>query len=148
MLFRSGEFDPAGAHRYITSILKGATVMVVVLLVWHLNRRDKPDLFVQAGLVTAITLFFAPGFGIQYLVWLVPFVIFLGLRTALAYYLIATLYLVRAYFCIAGSCTSVVLSALAHLTCWLAMLLLAFRFYRVMEPAAPRNTQRAKRSST
>jgi hypothetical protein len=143
-----GEFDPVGAHKHIASILKGATVMVVVLLAWCLNRKDRPDLFIQVGLITAITLFLAPGFGIQYLVWLVPFVIFLGLRAALAYYLIVTLYLLRAYFCIAGSCTSVVLSLLAHLTCWLAMLFVAARFYRVREPGAPRNIQRAKKSSS
>src|ERR1051325_5257761 len=64
--FVHGEYEPLGIHKGIAAILKFTTLVLVVALAWYLNRKDKPTLFIQAGLITAITLFLAPGFGIQY----------------------------------------------------------------------------------
>jgi hypothetical protein len=59
----------------------------ITILSWWLNRRSpRLSLFNQFGLILSAFLFFSPGFGIQYLYWLVPWTVFLGTgMTALQY---------------------------------------------------------------
>jgi hypothetical protein len=54
-------------------------------------------LFLQVGAVTALFLGLAPGFGIQYFAWAVPWVAGLGAPTALIYYLVPAAFLARLY---------------------------------------------------
>jgi hypothetical protein len=54
-------------------------------------------LFIQVGAVTALFLALAPGFGIQYFAWAVPWVAGLGPLTAAIYYLLPGAFLARLY---------------------------------------------------
>ena len=60
----------------------------IVILAWWLSRRSaRLSLFNQFGVILSLFLFFSPGFGIQYLYWLVPWTISLGAAiTALQYF--------------------------------------------------------------
>jgi hypothetical protein len=51
--------------------------------------RARLPLFAQIGFLTALFLFFAPGFGVQYLAWTVPWFGYLGLAAGVGYYLLA-----------------------------------------------------------
>jgi len=57
----------------------------------------KPPLFLQCGLVAFLFLALTPGFGVQYLAWLVPWVVALGLGATLAYYLASGVFLFVVY---------------------------------------------------
>jgi hypothetical protein len=47
----------------------------------------RPNLFMQLGLIVFIFISLTPGFGIQYLAWLVPWVVGLGFVATLSYYI-------------------------------------------------------------
>jgi hypothetical protein len=80
--------------RFGPYLLLGAIVTVSVVM----NRlRAKPPLFLQCGLVAFLFLALAPGFGVQYLAWLVPWVVALGLGATLAYYLASGVFLFVVY---------------------------------------------------
>jgi hypothetical protein len=66
---------------------KYGLLAAIMLLSWWLNRRSPClSLFNQFGLILSVFLFFSPGFAIQYLYWLVPWTVCLGVRvTALQY---------------------------------------------------------------
>jgi hypothetical protein len=114
------KYGVQGVHAGIAQILKLITIALALVVPFHL-RNEK--LFVQCGFVTAIVLFFAPGFGYQYLAWLVPFVLLAGLRMALVYYLTTGIYLSTIYICYATQrCLSPVYPALMAFACWLAIL--------------------------
>jgi hypothetical protein len=92
--------DVTGAHAFAASVGKWLMLSLITAAALWLNRRkDRPPLTLQLGLATAIFLFLTPGFGSQYLSWLVPWVVFLGVRACLVYYLVAGLYLVVDYSC-------------------------------------------------
>ena len=61
--------------------------VVVALSVWMNRGRRKVDLFRQAGAVAFAFLAASPGFGVQYLAWLVPFTAALPLAPAIAFHL-------------------------------------------------------------
>jgi hypothetical protein len=63
------------------------------------GRARRPALVVQCWLVLSIFLALAPGFGTQYLVWLVPFVAAAGFRPSLAYNTVAGCFLSASYVC-------------------------------------------------
>ncbi len=94
-------YDLVGIHAYFASVGKWLMVSVIVAISFRMNRGDrKPALFYQVGLIIAIFLTFTPGFGSQYLVWLVPFVLGLGLQVAAIYYAITGIYLLLSYTCL------------------------------------------------
>jgi hypothetical protein len=109
-----------GGHALIATALKWLTITLATVVPFWMRR----DLFVQCGVITTIVLFFAPGFGYQYLVWLVPFVTLVGLRMTLAYYLSTGLYLSTVYICYAErwTCPSPFYLSLMSLVCWLTVL--------------------------
>jgi hypothetical protein len=89
-----------GAHALAASIGKWLMLASIALAAFWFNRReDKLSLPLQLGLATALFLFLTPGFGAQYLAWLVPWAVFLGLRAALLYYVAGGLYLSVSYSC-------------------------------------------------
>jgi hypothetical protein len=55
------------------------------------------SLFAQCGLITCLLLFCAPGFGLQYLSWLVPWVVYLSPLAGAAYYMTGGLLLFVVY---------------------------------------------------
>jgi Dolichyl-phosphate-mannose-protein mannosyltransferase len=75
-----------------------AVLAVVVAVSFWLNRSPhKPPLFLQCGLVAYLFMALSPGFGVQYLAWLVPWVVGLGLGPALLYYAASGAFLVLVY---------------------------------------------------
>jgi hypothetical protein len=63
-----------------------------------MNRRQpKPPLFQQCGLIMAIFMTLTPGFGVQYLAWLVPWVITTGVFATLTYYIASGIFLFLVY---------------------------------------------------
>lgn len=82
-----GPHDPTGKHFVFGALLKYVMLgTICVVSLWMNWRSKKPNLIVQCGTIIALFLFLTPGFGVQYLVWLVPFVPAAGLRATLIYY--------------------------------------------------------------
>jgi len=78
----------------------GKVLLLAVLLVasFRMNRsRDKPALFSQCGLIAFLFLFFATGFSVQYLAWLVPWGAGAGRRQAPFYYFVSSAFLFTVY---------------------------------------------------
>ena len=60
-------------------------------------RANKPPLFVQCGAVVFLFLFLTPGFGMQYLAWLVPWVVALGIWPTLLFYVASSAFVILVY---------------------------------------------------
>ena len=65
---------------------------VVAASFWMNRRHGRPPLFVQVGFIMFVFMSLAPGFGIQYLAWLVPWVVGLGAGVTITYYLASGLF--------------------------------------------------------
>src|SRR5574341_585758 len=147
--FLHGQFDVVGSHGLFARVLKLTTIVLVVIAsLWVNQRKHKPSLFVQVGFITAMVLFMAPGFGAQYLVWLVPCVVVLELRPLFLYYAATTAYLLTAYVCYAFSaCLPVLANFALSLGCWLSVLVCIFGFGRVLntEISMPELAQRPRK---
>jgi len=117
-------YDVVGSHAKFAQILRLLTVCLSCAIpIWLNRRRLKPNLFLQCGIIIALALFFSSGFGTQYLVWLVPFVIVLNLRLVIIYYLTTGVYLTCVFLCHEFSlCVPGVVIVLLSLSCWLSVL--------------------------
>lgn len=121
-------YDPAGPHSILASVLKWFVVAVIVVASYLMNRGEpKVNLLKQFGFIVAIFLFLTPGFGVQYLVWLVPFVTAAGLRATVIYYFSTTLYLILASEVL--SCHEFGCMALMFL-CWLSIAVVILEIWR------------------
>jgi len=60
-------------------------------------RPNKPPLMLQCGAVVFLFLFLTPGFAMQYLAWLVPWVLALGIWPTLVFYVISGAFVVIVY---------------------------------------------------
>ena len=90
-------YDPIGWHATFSTVLRAVLIIIIFLVSFLMSRgKVRPGLLQQLGLVVAIFLFLTPGFGVQYLVWLVPFVTAAGLRATLIYYAANAVYLLFA----------------------------------------------------
>jgi hypothetical protein len=122
-------YDPIGPHAVFLTALKYFMLGTICLVsIWMNRRAKKPNLLVQCGTVVALFLFLTPGFGIQYLVWLVPFILAAGLRATLTYYVITFLYMGFAFRF--WELASEKLAMTILFTCWLSSLLAALEFQR------------------
>jgi hypothetical protein len=129
-----GHFDVQGSHEVFARILKYITLIIITAAPFLLNRRQRPSLLIQGGLITAIVLFMAPGFGGQYLIWLVPFVVALRLRSTLIFYAASSVYLACVYTCFAfGRCAPPAVTVLLSLLCWLVVLIMLLEFRRALK---------------
>lgn len=75
--------------------------LVLAASLWPWPRRER--LFVRIGLLMFLFISVIPGFGVQYLVWLVPWVVGLGSAATLAYFASASALLVAYYSTAAGA---------------------------------------------
>lgn len=81
-------YDVIGIHLAIATLLKYLVLVVLTVTSLKLNSRSpKPALILQVGMMMSIFLLLTPGFGLQYLLWLVPFVLPAGTRITLLYWL-------------------------------------------------------------
>lgn len=81
---------------------KFVVAAAIMVLACAMSRMERPpDLFHQWGFCLAAFLFLASGFGIQYLYWVGPWVMVLGLSTTLTLYLAqgAFMFVVYNYWC-------------------------------------------------
>jgi hypothetical protein len=78
----------------------GGPVLLVAIagIAWWFNRSSRrPPPFLQAGLSVILFLALTPGFGVQYLAWIVPWVVALGRTTTAAVYAASGLFLFAVY---------------------------------------------------
>lgn len=129
----------------------------IVALAYALNRRrDPPPLFLQCGAVLFLFLLLTPGFGVQYLAWLVPWVAGLHLGLALLFYASSGLFLFLVYNFWSGGLPWYFADSFigiwggrtrpVEVACWLTIgLVFAAYVYRFSEerPAAPNLTHDA-----
>jgi len=130
-----GIFDVQGSHAMFAMVLKIVTMLSIVgISVWLNRRKSKPNIFIQVGLITAILLFMTPGFGPQYLIWLVPFVAALSLRTIFWYYLTSSLVVIGEYTCDAfDTCLPLVVRPLIGFVCWLSLVAIILAYRRELQ---------------
>jgi uncharacterized membrane protein len=86
-------------HRY------GAVALIILTVLFSagMNRpKVRLPLFAQCGLIASLFLFFTPGFGAQYLSWLVPWVLYLTPSAVAGYYVSAGVFLCVAYTHLSG----------------------------------------------
>lgn len=70
----------------------------IVLVSFRMDRlTPRPSLYAQCGIVAFAFMFLSPAFGVQYLAWLVPWVIGLGTGPTLLFYVPSGLFLYFAY---------------------------------------------------
>jgi hypothetical protein len=132
--------DVLGAHAVAAAAGKWLMLAsIVAAAVWLNRRRDRPPLTLQLGLAAAIFLFLTPGFGAQYLFWLAPWVIFLGLRASILYYVVGGLYLSVSYSCYIYRaappfyCVESLTWWLAP-ACWASVLVMLICYARLLRP--------------
>jgi Glycosyltransferase family 87 len=120
-------YDVQGTHAAFAQFLKFASVGGILLASWWFRRRP---LLAQCGFIVAIVLTLAPGFGTQYLIWLVPFVPAVGLRPSVYYHATSGIYLYAVYTCHEVSvCVPQPIFALLSFICWLSVVLVLRRFF-------------------
>ena len=75
-----------------------ALLVAIAGIAWWFNRTSRrPPPFLQAGLSGFLFLTLTPGFGVQYLAWIVPWVVALGTRSTVAVYAASGLFLFAVY---------------------------------------------------
>lgn len=80
----SQEADPGSASEVFRTYGRIPLAAALVVLAWWMNRRGrKAPVFRQVAVITFAFLTFTPGFGPQYLAWLVPFTVLLPLGAAI-----------------------------------------------------------------
>jgi hypothetical protein len=140
-----------GAHAAYAAAGKWLVfALILAASVWMSRRGRRLPLLVQCGLVMSIFLALAPGFGAQYLVWLVAFVAALGLFPSLVYNLVAGCFLCASYACwfyrpMPAPCAAYDYPPLM-LAGWFSIIIVAFFYLHAVRrrasarPAAPGDT--------
>lgn len=123
-------YDLIGPHAVYATVGKFVLLGLVIGFSFWMNRRPrKVPLFIQGGLLTALFLTLAPGFGSQYLVWLMPWIAALAPWTVLTYQLPAAGFLFFGYTCwLPTNCPPRVL----QLATWAACMLVLACYCRVV----------------
>ena len=121
--------------------------LLVVCSVWMNTKKRRPPLALQCGFLAVLLLALTPGFGVQYLAWIVPWTAVLTFRQALAFHAASGFFLFSYYNCgahgfpwyLANSAKTQVWYGsviLLGLLCWLIICILVILFARKLEEAA------------
>jgi len=129
---------------------KGTLLLILAAVsVWLNVHKPRPPLFLRCGPLPFVLLSITPGFGVQYLTWLVPFACLLSAKQALAFHgaggLLLTLYYTRAahgfpWYLANSAATQVWYGSViyAALLCWAVIVWLMFCLMRrVLELRKP-----------
>jgi hypothetical protein len=150
-----GNAELAGAHTLIASA--GRFVIFAALTIascWMNLRRRKPPLFLQCGFIAFLFLFLTPGFGTQYLAWLVPWLVVLGAWSAGIYYLLSACYIASICLSASGAARRVLdlprllpanLSFVLELACWLSILFALVSCWRLLRNYSGMDEEGARR---
>ena len=115
--------------------------LVVGASLWPRPLSRRSALFIRAGFLMFLFVSVIPGFGVQYLVWLVPWVVGLGFGPTAAYHIAATAFLVAYYSTAAGEFPWYLANSLARpawsgtvlglgLICWVVVCSIALMYGR------------------
>ena len=97
-LSRLASFAPESLASAYEGVGRYVLVAVLVALAFWMNRRaEKPRPFAQVGALAFAFLAFSPGFGVQYLAWLVPWIAGAALAPAVGFTVASTLFLGLVY---------------------------------------------------
>jgi hypothetical protein len=97
-LSRLASFGPESLASAYEAAGRYVLVAVLVALAFWMNlRAEKPRPFAQLGLLAFAFLAFSPGFGVQYLAWLVPWIAGAALAPASGFTVAATVFLGLVY---------------------------------------------------
>jgi Dolichyl-phosphate-mannose-protein mannosyltransferase len=134
-------FEVKGIHGVFASTAKWLILVLILGASFAMNRlKTRPSLFLQCGLIITIFLVLTPGYGSQYVMWLLPWVVILGLRPAIIYYAAGSIYTVITYACYYAFASSPCAGEVffyAMIICWVAIILmLGFYVRAIMHPAA------------
>ncbi len=72
-------------------------LLITTAAIWATLRKSMPSLFLQCGLAAFILLALTPGFGVQYLAWLIPFTALLSRWPAVLYHIVSGAFLLAYY---------------------------------------------------
>lgn len=72
-------------------------LLITTAAIWATLRKSKPSLLLQCGLAAFIFLALTPGFGVQYLAWLIPFTALLSRWPAVLYHVVSGAFLLAYY---------------------------------------------------
>ena len=119
-------------------------VGLVLAASWWPRLRSLPDaLIMRAGFLMFLLLSLTPGFGVQYLVWLVPWVVARGVRPTLIYYLAGGAFLCVYYTHASGGVPWDLANTLGRrawtptvlgvgLTCWVVVCAITLGYIRAL----------------
>jgi hypothetical protein len=131
-------------HHFLFTYFRYALLTIIIFLSWQMNRHRStlPSLFIQFGFIVSLFLALTPGFGMQYLAWLIPFVIALGTYRTVSYYLTSGAYLFATYsfwsdgnwyYADSIKVRAPVLSVyLLSLLCWLTVVFSCAKYLRIL----------------
>jgi hypothetical protein len=72
-------------------------LLITTAAIWATLRKNPQSLLVQCGLAAFLFLALTPGFGVQYLAWLIPFTALLGRCPAVMYHIVSGAFLLAYY---------------------------------------------------
>jgi hypothetical protein len=91
-------FLPKGGYEVYLAAGKAILLLVILWASFWMNwRARKPALFLQCGFIAFLFIFWTPGFGVQYLAWLVPWSAGLNGRRLHCYYALSGAFLFMKY---------------------------------------------------
>jgi hypothetical protein len=140
--FAREPFEVISIHGVFATTAKWLMLLIIAVSSVLMNRRrPKPSLFLQCGLIISVFLVFTPGFGSQYMMWLLPWIVILGLWPTIIYYAAGSIYILVTYACYfafasASYCPGE-LFFYPMLVCWLSIIaMLVFYVRAVGQPTA------------
>ena len=130
-------FEVTGIHATFATTAKWLMLAIIIATSFLMNRlKTKPPLFLQCGFIIAVFLVLTPGFGSQYLMWLLPWVVLLGLWPAIIYYAAGSVYIIVTYACYFAFATPLycVGEVLFYpmIICWATVILMLVFYARAM----------------
>jgi hypothetical protein len=129
-------FHPPGMHGAIAVAGKYILIATIVVTSYLMNSRaERPPLFLQFGAIAFLFMFLTPGFGAQYLSWLIPWVVAAGRKSTILFYATSGAYLLAAYGCVAliFGCDSYLYLGVV---CWASLLFVLFNYYQLAKRLA------------
>jgi len=87
-----------GAGRIYDPAAKWIALVIASCLPCVIRETAKRPLFKQCGLIALAFLFLSPGFGLQYLVWAVPWTVSFDRRSMIAYHAVTGIFALTVYF--------------------------------------------------